>query len=93
MKNKNDIGQIVYEVLENYFQQHGNTLPPPGLYKRVISEVEKPLIFLTLKAVSGNQQMAAKILGINRNTLRKKIVNMVKSNENTKVLKNFAKQF
>ena len=93
MQKKNDLGQLVHEALELYFQQHGGALPPPGLYKRIIMEIERPLIFLTLKAVSGNQQMAAKILGINRNTLRKKIVTTAKNSESTKALKKITKYF
>ena len=48
-------------------------LPPSGLYDRVLKVVEKPLIERTLIATKGNQIKAAKVLGINRNTLRKKI--------------------
>ena len=62
----------MYDMLETYFDQHSGDLPAPGLYKRVLVEVEKPLLFLTLRA-AGNQQRAAKILGLNRNTLRKKV--------------------
>jgi len=47
--------------------------PPPGLYDRVLEQVERPLITLTLSATRGNQVRAAEILGLNRNTLRKKI--------------------
>ena len=59
--------------LERYFERHGNTLPPPGLYDRILREIELPLIALTLSATRGNQLKAADLLGINRNTLRKKI--------------------
>lgn len=48
-------------------------LPLPGLYDRVMPLLEKPLIEMTLRATGGNQLKAAYILGINRNTLRKKI--------------------
>ena len=44
-----------------------------GIYDRVLEQVEYPLLLLTLKATRGNQLKAAKLLGINRNTLRKKI--------------------
>ena len=44
-----------------------------GLYHSVIETMEKPLIEKTLEATSGNQLKAAKVLGINRNTLRNKI--------------------
>lgn len=59
--------------LNNYFSSHGQALPPNGLYDRVLREVERPLIELTLEATRGNQVRAAELLGINRNTLRKKI--------------------
>jgi two-component system nitrogen regulation response regulator GlnG len=59
--------------LREYFSQHGDNLPPPGVYDRVLREVERPLIGLALEATRGNQIKAAQILGLNRNTLRKKI--------------------
>jgi two-component system nitrogen regulation response regulator GlnG len=49
------------------------SLPAPGLFDRIMREVEKPLISLTLEATRGNQIRAAEVLGLNRNTLRKKI--------------------
>ena len=51
----------------------GDDLPPPGLYERILREVELPLIALTLSATRGNQLKAADLLGLNRNTLRKRI--------------------
>ena len=59
--------------LASYFDAHQNDLPASGLYDRVLREVEKPLITLTLQATRGNQVRAAQVLGLNRNTLRKKI--------------------
>jgi two-component system, NtrC family, nitrogen regulation response regulator GlnG len=63
--------------MENYFARHfasfGNQLPPPGLYDRVLQDVEAPLIGAVLAATRGNQIKAADLLGVNRNTLRKKI--------------------
>jgi len=59
--------------LQTYFSAHGEGLPSPGLYDRVLKEVERPLITLTLQATRGNQIKAADVLGLNRNTLRKKI--------------------
>ena len=59
--------------LNNYFKSHGGGLPPNGLYERVMREVELPLIELSLEATRGNQIKAAELLGVNRNTLRKKI--------------------
>jgi two-component system nitrogen regulation response regulator GlnG len=59
--------------LTRYFATHGDQLPPPGLYDRVVQEVERPLISICLAATRGNQIRAAHLLGLNRNTLRKKI--------------------
>ncbi|MCP4328850.1 MAG: nitrogen regulation protein NR(I) [Alphaproteobacteria bacterium] len=59
--------------LAEYFSAHGDSLPPAGLYHRVIREVERPLIELCLQSTGGNQLRAADLLGLNRNTLRKKI--------------------
>jgi len=62
--------------LRRYFDLHGNLLPPPGLYQRILREVEAPLIELALDATGGNQAKCADLLGINRNTLRKKITDL-----------------
>ena len=59
--------------LRRYFDLHGNILPPPGLYLRILREMEKPLLHIALEATGGNQAKCADLLGINRNTLRKKI--------------------
>ena len=59
--------------LRRYFDLHGNILPPTGLYNRVLKELETPLIGVSLEATGGNQAKCAELLGINRNTLRKKI--------------------
>ncbi|CUH62560.1 Nitrogen assimilation regulatory protein [Thalassovita gelatinovora] len=59
--------------LRRYFDLHGNMLPPPGLHARILREVEQPLIEIALEATGGNQAKCADLLGINRNTLRKKI--------------------
>ncbi len=60
--------------LQHYFAAHeGDRLPPPGLHMRMLALLEKPLIEITLTATGGNQVKAANVLGINRNTLRKKI--------------------
>lgn len=67
------LGDTVRTHLARYFASHGDGLPPPGLYARVLAEVEAPLIELALGATRGNQLRAAEILGLNRNTLRKKI--------------------
>jgi two-component system, NtrC family, nitrogen regulation response regulator GlnG len=59
--------------LRRYFDLHGDNLPPSGLYDRILKEMELPLIALSLSATRGNQVRTAELLGINRNTLRKKI--------------------
>ncbi|MGM0560638.1 MAG: nitrogen regulation protein NR(I) [Pseudomonadota bacterium] len=67
------LGGVVEQVLREYFDAHAEELPASGLYDRVLREIERPLIELTLDATHGNQIKAAKVLGLNRNTLRKKI--------------------
>lgn len=67
------LGDSVERHLRDYFAAHKNDLPASGLYDRILREVERPLIELTLSATRGNQLKAAKLLGLNRNTLRKKI--------------------
>lgn len=62
--------------LKRYFDLHGGVLPPPGLYQRILKEVEIPLIEIALDATGGNQAKCADLLGINRNTLRKKITDL-----------------
>jgi two-component system nitrogen regulation response regulator GlnG len=62
--------------LRRYFDLHGGSLPPPGLYQRILREVELPLIEIALDATGGNQAKCADLLGINRNTLRKKITDL-----------------
>ncbi len=66
-------GESVERHLSRYFAAHEGGLPPSGLYGRVIKEVERPLIAMCLSATRGNQIRAARLLGLNRNTLRKKI--------------------
>jgi two-component system nitrogen regulation response regulator GlnG len=62
--------------LKRYFDLHGGQLPPPGVYQRILREVETPLIEIALDATGGNQARCADLLGINRNTLRKKITDL-----------------
>ncbi len=67
------LGGAVERHLREYFDAHTDGLPAPGLYDRVLREIERPLIELSLGATRGNQIRAARLLGLNRNTLRKKI--------------------
>jgi two-component system nitrogen regulation response regulator GlnG len=67
------LGAVVDRHLKTYFAAHKDGLPPAGVYDRIVREVERPLLSLTLIATRGNQIKAAQLLGLNRNTLRKKI--------------------
>ena len=68
-----NLGAAVERHLNRYFAAHGDGLPPAGLHDRILREIERPLIEITLGATRGNQIRAAELLGLNRNTLRKKI--------------------
>ena len=65
--------EAVDRHLTAYFAEFKGDLPPPGLYHRILREIEEPLIGAALSATRGNQIRAAELLGLNRNTLRKKI--------------------
>jgi two-component system nitrogen regulation response regulator GlnG len=67
------LGAAVERHLNGYFAGFEDGLPPAGLYHRVLREVEFPLLTAALAATRGNQIRAADLLGVNRNTLRKKI--------------------
>lgn len=67
------IAQAVELNMQKYFSSFGELLPPSGLYHRILAEVEYPLILACLTATKGNQIKAAELLGVNRNTLRKKV--------------------
>jgi two-component system nitrogen regulation response regulator GlnG len=68
-----NLSQSVRQHLDQYFDYHDDGLPPPGLYQRILREIERPLIQKVLTVTQGNQVKAAELLGLNRNTLRKKI--------------------
>jgi Fis family transcriptional regulator, factor for inversion stimulation protein len=72
MINENEIARCVRRTLDGYFRDLDGERPA-GIYDMVISCVEKPLIEVVLHRVGGNQTHAAELLGMNRNTLRKKI--------------------
>ena len=67
------LSAAVERNLARYFSSFEDGLPPPGLYHRILREVEYPLLSAALAATRGNQIRAADLLGVNRNTLRKKI--------------------
>ncbi len=70
------LSQSVARHLKRYFDLHGGQLPPAGVYDRVLREIEVPMIEIALDATAGNQAKCADLLGINRNTLRKKITDL-----------------
>jgi two-component system nitrogen regulation response regulator GlnG len=67
------LAQAVERHLRRQFDGQADGLPAAGVYDRVLHEVERPMISLCLRATRGNQLKAAALLGLNRNTLRKKI--------------------
>jgi two-component system, NtrC family, nitrogen regulation response regulator GlnG len=67
------LAEMVEQHLARYFAGFGRELPPSQLYERVLAEIERPLLLAALTATRGNQIRAAELLGLNRNTLRKKI--------------------
>ena len=67
------LSDAVERHLADYFAGFKDGLPPPGLYHRILREIEGPLIGAALAATRGNQIRAAELLGVNRNTLRKKV--------------------
>ena len=68
-----DIAACVSRALASYFQ-HLDGEHPVAVYNMVIRSVERPMLEVVLRQAGGNQTLAAEILGINRNTLRKKLV-------------------
>src|SRR5262249_1029805 len=67
------LSATVERHLARYFAGFDDGMPPPGLYHRILREIEFPLLSAALAATRGNQIRAADLLGVNRNTLRKKI--------------------
>jgi Fis family transcriptional regulator len=74
MKTDSDLVRSVRRAIDGYFRDLDGE-EPCGVYEMVISCVERPLIEAVLTRVDGNQTQAAQMLGINRNTLRKKMKN------------------
>ena len=73
MKRSNDISACIHGALETYFRDLDGEMPGP-IYEMVLKSVERPMFELILQQAGGNQTLAATMLGINRNTLRKKLV-------------------
>jgi Fis family transcriptional regulator, factor for inversion stimulation protein len=72
MCNNSKLKQAVKESLEDYFL-HLDGETPHAIYDLVLACVEKPMLEYILNKVGGNQSKAAEMLGLNRNTLRKKM--------------------
>ena len=68
----NELADCVKKSLDEYFR-HLDGQPPHAIYDMVLGCIEKPLLEYILHKVGGNQSKAAEILGLNRNTLRKKL--------------------
>jgi len=71
--NENDMARHVRKTLKEYFKDLDGEEPCCGMFDMVMDCVEKPLLEMVLEYVGGNQTRAADLLGINRNTLRKKM--------------------
>lgn len=67
------LDSAVTRCLKDYFHNLAGETPASNLYQHIVETIEKPLIVETLILVENNQRKAAEILGINRNTLRKKM--------------------
>jgi Fis family transcriptional regulator len=70
--NENEMARMVRKAIDGYFRDLDGE-KASGVYDMVIHCVERPLLESVLHRVKGNQTHAAEMLGINRNTLRKKI--------------------
>lgn len=77
----NGLSDAMESRLEKYFELHDGLDVPSGLYDMIIKEIEKSIILTTMKYAGGNKLKASKILGINRNTLHKKLVNLELNDE------------
>lgn len=73
MKQQNDISTCISTALETYFKNLDGEMPA-AVYDMVIKSVERPMFEVIIRQAGGNQTQAAAMLGINRNTLRKKLV-------------------
>lgn len=72
MSSNDLIADAIRTALEQYFQ-HLDGEPASGVYDMVLGRVEKPMLEIILREADNNQTRAAEMLGINRNTLRKKL--------------------
>jgi Fis family transcriptional regulator len=71
-ERENDLSSTVRKMMKQYFKDLDGE-KPSGIYNMVVNCVEKPLLEVVMYHAQGNQTRAAELLGINRNTLRKKL--------------------
>lgn len=72
MSRSDDISDCVRRALERYFKDLDGE-KPTGIYDMVLRNIERPMLEIVMKHAEGNQTLAAEMLGINRNTLRRKL--------------------
>ncbi len=72
MMEENEVAACVRRSLNRYFKDMDGE-EPSGIYDMVVRAVEKPLLTFIMDRAEGNQSRASELLGINRNTLRKKL--------------------
>ena len=72
VERENELSLTVRKMMKQYFKDLDGE-KPSGIYNMVVNCVEKPLLEVVMNHAQGNQTRAAELLGINRNTLRKKL--------------------
>jgi Fis family transcriptional regulator len=72
-KKKHPVTEVLETHLQRYLDDLGD-IPPSNVFKMVMTAIEKPTLELLMKHANQNQSLAAEYLGINRNTLRKKLM-------------------
>ena len=71
--SRQDIDSCIRKTLQQYFQDLGDE-PPQAVHEMIVAAVEKPMLEVVMARAEGNQSRAAEWLGINRNTLRRKLL-------------------
>lgn len=71
--SRQDIDTCIRKTLQQYFQDLDGE-PPRGVHEMIVAAVEKPMLEVVMVQAEGNQSRAAEWLGINRNTLRRKLL-------------------
>ena len=71
--SRNEIAECVRRTLDRYFKDLDGE-KPGAIYDMVLRNIERPMLEVVMREADGNQTVAAEMLGINRNTLRRKLV-------------------